>query len=122
MAEVLAKHSKGFAPWVNDGGGWQGPAWYVSTEWNYWSYIPFATKLLNMGSYKERTADKTGSVLPVRCDTIPHWQRFTVNATGRWCGLEGTVTDMLAKNVSAQQIVPAVWMDECNGNGTICNW
>ena len=32
--------------------------------------------------------------------------------------MEGTVIDMLAMNVSAQKIVPAVWMDQCNRNGT----
>jgi hypothetical protein len=84
VAGVLAAHSKEFAPWVNNGGGWQGPSWYVSTEWNYWSYLPFADKLLNMGSYRATTVDKTGSLVPVKCDTIHGWHRFTENATGRW--------------------------------------
>ena len=32
--------------------------------------------------------------------------------------MEGTIVDMLAKNATPQQIVPAVWIDACVTNGT----
>eukprot|EP01046_Picozoa_sp_COSAG06_P003188 COSAG06_NODE_120_length_23106_cov_18.311862_30_plen_384_part_00 len=123
VSGVLSVHQKAFAPFVNNGGGWQGPDWYVSTEWDYWSYLPWASRLLNMGSYRVKTPDDTGSVVPVPCASVPDWHRFTENATGRWCGLEGTIADMLGKGATPAQIVPAVWMDQCvNGTATKTGW
>ena len=111
----------GFAPWVDNGGGWQGPDWYVPTEWDYWSYLPWASRLINMGSYTAiGPAWKEGGLKPVACASLPHGDPATLNSTGRWCGLEGTIVDMLHRgNATPAQIVPAIWMDRCYSNGSM---
>jgi hypothetical protein len=50
VAAVLAPHGKSFAPWVSNGGGWQGGTGDADAEWDYQSYLPYASKLINMGS------------------------------------------------------------------------
>eukprot|EP01043_Picozoa_sp_COSAG02_P057745 COSAG02_NODE_7064_length_3201_cov_43.745003_3_plen_389_part_00 len=121
VAAQLAPHGKGFAPWVSNGGGWQSSPGDADAEWDYWSYLPFATKLLNMGSY-EVTGDSNPkgnrSVTPVLCTNLPS-DPATINPVGRWCGLEGTIVDMLAKGAKPSQIVPGLWMDPCHHSGTL---
>jgi hypothetical protein len=123
VTSVIARSGQnfGFAPWVNNGGGWQGPDWYVPTEWDYWSYLPWANRLINMGSYTATgPAWKEGGLKPVACASLPHGDPATLNSTGRWCGLEGTIVDMLERgNATPAQIVPAVWMDRCFTNGSM---
>jgi hypothetical protein len=121
VAAQLAPHGKGFAPWVSNGGGWQSSPGDADAEWDYWSYLPFATKLLNMGSYEatgEAFPNGNRSVTPILCTSLPT-DPATVNPVGRWCGLEGTIVDMLAKGAKPSQIVPGVWMDPCHPSGTL---
>ena len=121
---VIAPHGKGFAPWVSNGGGWNGGPGNADAEWDYMSYLPWADRLINMGSY-ETTGDafpgKNRSVAPVPCAGLPGRSN---SPAGRWCGLEGTITDMLAHNATPQQIVPGIWMDPCRPDGlqTMSGW
>ena len=49
------------------------------------------------------------SIVPTHCH----------DHAGRWCGLEGTIVDMLQHGVTIDQVVPAVWMARCFPNGTM---
>jgi hypothetical protein len=42
---------------------------------------------------------------------------------GRWCGLGGTVKDLLTHGASKSQLSPGIWMDACvNGTTTAQGW
>jgi hypothetical protein len=107
VAAVLAPHGRKFAPWVDNGGGWQSGPGDADAEWDYRSYLPFAAKLINMGSY-EATGDaypnKNRSLVALPCTSVPGGDPATVNPVGWWCGLEGTIVDFLKHGARPDQV------------------
>ena len=118
VAAVLAPHGREFAPWISNGGGWSSTRGDADAEWDYQSYLPFASKLINMGSYEaygEAYPNKNRSLVPVPCVDVPGGDPATVNPVGRYCGLEGTIVDFLKRGARLDQILPALEMTECCG-------
>ena len=71
------------------------------------------------GAYGDAYPGRARSVAPVPCTLVPGGDPATVNPVGRWCGIEGSIVDMLAKGARPDQIVPALWIGECVPNGTM---
>jgi hypothetical protein len=121
---VIGPHGKSFNPWVSNGGAYTPSRGNADYEWNYTAYLPFADQLLNMADYwvtghgeapvgynysRDGNYGYNRSITPVPCH----------DHEGRWCGLEGTIVDMLKFGATAAQVVPAVWMARCFPNGTM---
>eukprot|EP01043_Picozoa_sp_COSAG02_P055487 COSAG02_NODE_6437_length_3569_cov_1.906916_4_plen_416_part_00 len=121
---VIGPHGKSFSPWVSNGGAYTPNKGNDDYEWNYTAYLPFADRLLNMASYwvtghgeaplgynysRSGNYGYNRSITPVPCH----------DHAGRWCGLEGTIVDMLEFGATVSQVVPAVWMARCFPNGTM---
>lgn len=70
------------------------------------------------GAFGDAYPGRARSVAPVPCALVPGGDPATVDPAGRWCGIEGSVIDMLAKGARPEQIVPALWINECLPNGT----
>ena len=73
----------------------------AADEWNYTAYLPFADHLMNMADYWV-TGHGEGpggygynrSMAPYECK----------HHRGRWCGLEGTIVDMLTFGATPEQV------------------
>ena len=103
LLQLLLLPTARFAPWVSNGGGWQSSTGDADAEWDYWSYLPWATKLLNMGSYEasgDSNPDGNRSLAPIPCTSVPGGDPATVDPRRQWGGLEGTIVDMLAKGAA----------------------
>ena len=111
VVSAIRPHGKTFTAWVTNAGGQNGGG--NTLEWNYSNYLPFADALIDMGTYWTQPWPHDGhanrSLEPVPCAA----------ARGRWCGLEGTIVDMLAHGAEPAQVVPGVWMARCYPNGTM---
>jgi hypothetical protein len=104
-----------FMPWINNGGGGDmGPTNYAYCN-DYFPLVPFADSLLNMGSYGavgySFGPGNTRSVEPVLCtDRSAGVVGPSRAPAGRWCGLGGTVKDILTHGGSPSQVL-GLWND-----------
>ena len=62
--------------------------------------------------------NKNRSLVAVPCVDVPGGDPATVNPHGRWCGMEGTIVDMLKHGARTDQLLPAIEMTECCGSTT----
>ena len=53
------------------------------------------------------------SIAPIPCVDLPFYHPHGYKPESRWCGLEGTVVDMLAQNVTAAQITSGITLSPC---------
>ena len=113
-----------FMPWINNGGGGNmGPTNYAYCN-DYFPLLPFADSLLNMGSYGavgySFGPGNARSIAPVLCTNRSAGVVEPSTAPGgRWCGLGGTVKDILTHGGRKSQLSPGVWMSGCcSGSGS----
>ena len=123
-------------PWITNGLGidWSdcGPIHRCGRDfaycWDYKPLIPVADGLLNMGSYSPLNLGfgpgKYGGIEPVACGNKSAGIVITSGKPkGRWCGLGGTVKDLLTHGARKSQLSPGIWMDACvNGTTTMQGW
>jgi hypothetical protein len=123
-------------PWITNGVGidWSdcGPIHRCGRDfaycWDYKPLIPVADGLLNMGSYSPLNLGfgpgKYGGIQPVACGNKSAGIVITSGKPkGRWCGLGGTVKDLLTHGARKSQLSPGIWMDACvNGTTTVQGW
>ena len=79
-------------------------------------------QLMNMGSYSPLGASfgpgNERSIEPVLCTN--HSAGVVEPSTapaGRWCGLGGTLKDVLTHGGKPSQLSPGIWMDACDASG-----
>lgn len=96
---------------------------------DYQKLLPFAAQLMNMGSYSPVGASfgpgNQRSIEPVRCTNRSAGVVEPSTApAGRWCGLGGTVKDILVHGGKPSQLSPGIWMDVCEPSGlkTLQGW
>lgn len=123
-------------PWITNGGGidWSdcGPIHRCGEDfaycWDYQPLLPFADGLLNMGSYSAVGAafgpGNPRSIEPVLCTNRSAGViEPSGRPAGRWCGLGGTVKDLLTHGATPAQLSPGIWMDDCvDGEKTVQGW
>lgn len=123
-------------PWITNGGGidWSdcGPIHRCGEDfaycWDYQPLLPFADALLNMGSYSAVGAafgpGNPRSIEPVLCTNRSAGViEPSGRPEGRWCGLGGTVKDLLTHGATPDQLSPGIWMDDCvDGITTVQGW
>jgi hypothetical protein len=124
-------------PWITNGDGidWSdcGPIHRCGEDfaycWDYQPLLPFSDGLLNMGSYSATGAGfgvgKPRSIEPVRCTNRSAGVIMpSGHPKGRWCGLGGTVKDLLTHGATPAQLSPGIWMDDCGSDGstTLQGW
>ena len=128
VKRALAPHGMKFMPWIQNGGGSNmGPTNFAYC-WDYFPLLPIADSLLNMGSYGvvgySFGPGNPRSVAPVLCTNRSAGVVEPSTAPGgRWCGLGGTVKDILAHGGRASQLSPGLEMSTCaNGTHTSLGW
>ena len=124
VKSVIKPHSMKFMPWINNGGGGNmGPSNYAYCN-DYFPLLPFADSLLNMGSYGA-VGYSFGPGNPRKIDPVLCTNRSagvvepSSSPGGRWCGLGGTVKDILTHGGRKAQLSPGIWMSGCcSGSGS----
>ena len=117
-----------YTPWISNGGGSNMGATNYAYCWDYFPLLPFADALLNMGSYGAvGYAFGPGNprpVAPVPCtDKAAGVIEPSTDPGGRWCGLGGTVKDILVHGGRPDQLSPGIEMSRCaNGTHTTLGW
>ena len=129
VKSVIKPHGMKFMPWMTNGGGVDMGPYNFAYCSDYMKLLPFADSLLNMGSYGA-TGYAFGpgnprSIAPVLCTNRSAGVVGPSSApAGRWCGLDGTVKDILTHGGSPSQLSPGIWMTPCvpNNTNTTVGW